>query len=165
MWSLLKRNDLTKQIANLTEEMEELRSEKKQILARFDYTEDKEIQQVRSWVKLKEKNIDDLRAKESQCEEDFQAAQIEFTALSDKVKDCNPQTLWPHRLTIRKELAQETAEKLKNHFGGSFSPGRLRLAEEDVRVLTKYDEFVLRQFLKGNHQKSRIKENNSGPDR
>lgn len=55
----VKRNDLTKRIAQVMEELEELRSEKTQILARFDYTEDKDIQQVRAWVRLKEKNIDD----------------------------------------------------------------------------------------------------------
>ena len=148
VWSLLKRNDLTKRITQLTEELEELRSEKKQILARFDYTEDKDIQQVRSWMRLKEKSIDDLRSKESQCEEDFQAAQTEFTTLSEKAKDYNPQTLWPHRLIIRKELAQETAEKLKAHFGGSFSQGRLLLAEEDVKLNLEDDERSLREFVR-----------------
>ena len=148
VWSLLKRNDLTKRIAQLAEELEELRSEKKQILAQFDYTEDKDIQQVRAWVRLKEKSIDDLRAKETQCEEDFQAAQTEFTALSEKAKEHAPTTLWPHRLTIRKELAQETAEKLKAHFGGSFSQGRLRLAEEDVRLNLEDDERSLREFVR-----------------
>ena len=148
VWSLLKRNDLTKRIAQLTEELEELRSEKNQILARFDYTEDKDIHQVRAWVRLKEKNIDDLRAKEKQCEQDFNAAQTEFAALSEKAKDHAPNTLWPHRLTIRKERAKGNAEKLKAHFGGSFSPGRLRLAEEDVRLCLEDDERSLKQFVK-----------------
>ena len=155
VWSLLKRNDLTKQIAQLAEELEELRSEKTQILARFDYTEDKDIQQVRAWVRLKEKSIDDLRAKESQCEEDFQAAQAEFTALSEKAKEHDPKTLWPHRLTIRKELAQETAEKLKSHFGGSFSPGRLRLAEEDVKLNLEDDERSLKEFMREKQREER----------
>ena len=155
VWSLLKRNDLTKRIAQLTEELEELRSEKTQILARFDYTEDKDIQQVRSWVRLKEKNIDDLRAKETQCEEDFQAAQTEFSTLSDKAKEHAPQTLWPHRLTIRKELAQETAEKLKSHFGGSFSQGRLRLAEEDVKMCLVEDEWSLKRFTREKEKEER----------
>ena len=147
MWSLLKRNDLTKRITQLVEELEELRSEKTQLLARFDYTEDKDIQQVRSWVRLKEKTVEDLRAKESQCEEDFQTAQTEFTALSEKAKEHDPQTLWPHRLTIRKELAQETAEKLRAHFGGSFSQDRLRLAEEDVKMCLADDERSLNAFF------------------
>lgn len=147
VWSLLKRNDLTKRIAQLTEELEELQSEKAQLLTRFDYTDDKGIRHVRAWVKMKEKNIDDLRAKETQCEQDFQAAQTEFNTLSDKAKDYDPKTLWPHRLTIRKELAQETAEKLRSHFGGSFSTGRLRLAEEDVKMNLVDDERSLKRYL------------------
>ena len=104
---------------------------------------------------MKEKNIDDLRAKENQCEEDFQAAQTEFTALSEKAKDYNPLTIWPHRLTIRKELAQETAEKLKNHFGGSFSQGRLRLAEEDVKLNLEDDERSLKEFMREKQREER----------
>ena len=148
VWSLLKRNDLTKRIAQLTEELEELRSEKAQILARFDYTDDKNIQQVRAWVRMKEKNIDDLRSKETQCEQDFDAAQTEFAALSEKTKDYDPKILCPHRLSIRKKLAKETTEKLKNHFGGSFRPGRLRLAEEDVRLCLEDDEWSLKEFTR-----------------
>ena len=43
MWSLLKRNNLTKRITQLTEELEELHSGKAQLLVRFDYAEDREI--------------------------------------------------------------------------------------------------------------------------
>ena len=141
------RCELNRQIRADNAFLRELRQQVERI-ARFDYTEDKEIQQVRSWVRLKEKNIDDLRAKETQCEEDFQAAQTEFTALSDKAKEHDPKTLWPHRLTIRKDLAQETAEKLKAHFGGSFSQGRLRLAEEDVKLNLEEDERSLKEFVR-----------------
>ena len=147
VWSLLKGHELTKRIAQLVEELEELRSEKIQILARFDYTEDKDVQQVRSWMRLKEKSIDDLRSKESQCEEDFQTAQSEFTVRSEKAKDHDPKTLWPERLKLRDGLAKETAEKLQSHFGWKFSPIRLQRAEADVWGYLAEDERRLKRYL------------------
>ena len=148
------RCELNRQIRADNAFLRELRQQVERI-ARFDYTEDKEIQQVRACVKMKEKNIDDLRAKETQCEADFQAAQTEFTTLSEKAKDYTPKTLWPHRLTIRKELTQETAGKLKAHFGGSFSQGRLRLAEEDVKMCLEDDERSLKEFAREKQKEER----------
>ena len=129
VWSLLKRNDLTKRIAQLTEELEELRSEKAQLLARFDYTEDKEMKQAKDWAKLKEKAIDDLRAKENHCEQEVDAALAEFQPLSHKAAECAPDVLWPERLKLRESMSQETVEQLKTHFGSSFNHRRWRSAE------------------------------------
>ena len=149
VWSLLKRNDLTKRIAQLTEELEELRSEKAQLLARFDYTEDKDIQQARSWVRLTEKTIADLTAREAQCEQELDNALTEFRNLTHKAADHDPNTLWPERLKLRDGLAKETAEKLQSHFGWKFSPIRLQRAEADVRGYLEEDERSLKGYLRG----------------
>ncbi len=147
MWSLLMRNDLTRRIAQLTEELEELRSEKTRILARFDYTEDKEMKQAKDWAKLKENSIDDLKAKENHCEQELDAALAEFQALSHKAESHDPDTLWPERLKLRGTLTQETEEQLESHFGRSFSRRRLRSAESDVRRYLEEDERSMRQYV------------------
>ena len=147
VWSLLKRNDLTKRITQLTEELEELRSEKTQLLAQFEYTEEKEIQQARSWVRLTEKTIADLTARETQCEQELDNALTEFRNLAHKAADHDPNTLWPERLKLRDGLAKETAEKLQSHFGWKFSPIRLQRAEADVRGYLEEDERSLKRHL------------------
>jgi len=105
VWSLLKRNDLTKRIAQLTEELKKLRSEKTRLLARFDYTEDADMKQAKDRAKLKEKSIDDLRAKENHCEQELNAALAEFQTLSRKADAHNPDTLWQERLKLRKTMS------------------------------------------------------------
>ena len=147
VWSLLKRNDLTKQIAQLTEELEELRSEKALLLARFDYTEDAEMKQAKAWAKQKEKSIDDLIAKENRCEQELDAALTEFQNLSQKAADHDPDKLWPERLKLRGTMSQETEDQLRSHFGKSFSHRCLQIAEVDVSRFVEQDNISLRGFV------------------
>lgn len=147
VWSLLKRNDLTKRIAQLTEELEELRSEKSLLLARFDYTEDAEMKQAKAWAKQKEKSIDDLTAKENHCEQELDTALMEFQTLSRRAEAHDPNTLWPERLHLRKTMSQETEDTLRSHFGRSFSQRRLQSAESDVQLYLEDDEHRMRQYL------------------
>ena len=155
VWSLLKRNDLTKRIAQLTEELEELRSEKSLLLARFDYTEDADMKQAKDWAKLKEKTIDDLRSKEEYCEKELDAALAEFQKLSQEAADYESDKLWPERLKHREIMSQETEDQLKSHFGRSFSHRWLRSAESDVRMYLEEDKSGLRQHLERMRQKER----------
>lgn len=147
-WSLLKKRNLTQRINALSEELEDLRTEKNRILASFNLTDDKDMTDIRRWTKQQEAAIQILNAQQNRCEQELNHALEEYEALSSHAAGFDPNTLWPHRLTIRKELAQETAEKLKKHFGGRFSQGRLRLAEEDVRMCLAADERSLKQFAR-----------------
>lgn len=147
VWSLLKRDDLTRRIALLTEDLEELRSEKARLLVRFDYTEDKEMKQAKDWAKLKEKSIDDLRAKENHCEQELDATLAEFQTLSRKADTQDPDTLWLERLNLRKTMSKNTEDQLKSHFGSSFSHRRLQSAESDVRLYLEDDEHRMRHYL------------------
>ena len=156
VWSLLKRNDLTKRIAQLTEELEELRSEKALLLSRFDYTEDVEMKQAKAWAKQKEKSFDDLTAKENYCEQELDVALTEFQNLSRKVEAHDPDTLWPERLRLRETMSQETENQLKDHFGRSFSYRRLQSAESDVRLYLGDDERSLRYYEDRKRQEERM---------
>ena len=155
VWSLLKRNDLTKRIAHLTEELEELRSEKALILSRFDYTEDAEMKQAKAWAKQKEKSIDDLIEKENHCEHELDAALTEFQTLSSKAESHDPDTLWPERLRLRETMSQETENRLKDHFGRSFSQRRLQSAESDVNGYIEQDNINLRRYVEQKRKKER----------
>lgn len=146
MWNLLKKNELTKRITQLTEELEELRSEKNRLLARFAYTEDKEMRKAKDWAKLKEKTIDDLSAKEKQCEAALDDALAEFQQLSKKADAQNPDELWAERLKFRDTMSMDTKEKLKAHFDSSFSPLRLQNAQKDVGMYLEQDEQSLRRY-------------------
>lgn len=147
VWSLLKRNDLTKRITQLTEELEELRSEKTQLLARFDYAEDADMKQAKSWAKLQEKRIDDLIAKENRCEQELDTALAEFRNLTHKAEEYDPDKLWQERLKLRETMSQESVQQLQSHFGDSFSSRRLRSAEADVRGYLEKDEHSLRKYM------------------
>lgn len=77
-------DELTKQIVQFTEELEEFLGEKSLLLTRPEYTEDAEMKQEKVWVLLKEIAIDDLRSKNEQCEKKLNPNMVEFRKLSDK---------------------------------------------------------------------------------
>lgn len=155
VWNRLKRNDLTKRIAQLIEELEELRSEKTRLLARFDYSDDKEMKQAKDWAKMKEKAINDLMAKESRCEKELDATLAEFQNLSCKADDVDPDVLWSERLKLREALEAEASSMMESHFGDKFSPRRMQRAETDVRGFIEQDEFSLRRYGERKRQKER----------
>ena len=59
-----KHRDLSRRIAKLTEELEELRSEKKQLLAMLDYSEDTGLAMVKKDVSAMEANLEKLEQQE-----------------------------------------------------------------------------------------------------
>jgi len=61
---IVKHRDLSHRIAELTEELEELRSEKKQLLAMLDYSEDTGLATVKKDVSAMEANLAKLEQQE-----------------------------------------------------------------------------------------------------
>ena len=57
MLNILKHRELSRRIAELTEELEELRSEKKQLLAMMDYAEDTGLSTVKKDISAMETNL------------------------------------------------------------------------------------------------------------
>ena len=64
MLNILKHRDFSRRIAELTEELEELRSEKRQLLASLDYAEDTGLSTVRKDISAMEANLVKLEQQE-----------------------------------------------------------------------------------------------------
>ena len=64
MLNILKHRELSRRIAELTEELEELRSEKKQLLAMMDYAEDTGLSTVKKDISAMETNLARLEQQE-----------------------------------------------------------------------------------------------------
>ena len=155
IWNLVRKHELSQQLAQVMEELEELRSEKAAILARFDRTEDKEMKEVKSWAKQQEKNVRDLKAKETHCEEEFDAALDEYQKLSEKGERFDQNELWTERLKHRDAKTQDAKEKMQGHFGKAFRSDLMRRAEADVKESLPKDERSLWRYLDQKRRKQR----------
>ena len=162
-WSLLKKRELTQRINALTEELEDLRTEKNRILASFDLTDDKEMADIRRWTKQQEVAIQTLNAQQDRCEQELNYALEEYEALSTHAASFDPDTLWPERLKERENLTNEARTALLTRFGADYSEKRLNFAEQQVRELLPQEERGLQLYWKEKWQTER--ENRKSQDR
>lgn len=155
IWNLVKKHDLSQRLAQVTEELEELRSEKAAILARFDRTEDKEMKEVKTWAKQQAKTVQDLKAKENHCEEEFDSALEEYQKLDEKGERFDQNELWAERLKHREAKTQDAKEKMRGHFGKAFRSDLMRRAEAEVKESLPNDERSLWRYLDQKRRKQR----------
>ena len=155
IWNLVRKHELSQQLAQVTEELEELRSEKAAILARFDRTEDKEMKEVKSWAKQQEKTVQDLKARETHCEEEYDSALDEYQRLSEKGERFDQNELWAERLKHRDAKTQDAREKMQGHFGKAFRAELMRRAEADMKESLPRDECSLWRYLDQKRRKQR----------
>ena len=76
--------ELSQRIAELTEDLEELRSERTMLLNQLDCADDKEVKKVKTSVSTMKDTLKNLEAKEVQFSAELDAAQREFASLQEQ---------------------------------------------------------------------------------
>ena len=160
-WSLLKKRDLTQRINALSEELEDLRTEKNRILASFDLTDDKEMSEIRRWTKQQEAAIKALNTQESRCQTELNTALEEYKTLCAQAANFDPNALWSERLQERESLTAEVRTELKTRLGAAYNEGRLDFAEQRLREMLPEEGRELREYgrekqFQDNQEKRRI---------
>ena len=150
-WSLLKKRELTQRINALAEELEDLRTEKNRIVASFDLTDDKDMNEIRKWTKQQEAAIQTLNTQESRCQTELNAALEEYQNLCTHAAILFPNALWPERLKERENLTNEVRTMLESRCGTDYSERRLVFAEQQIREMLPQEERELRQYWKETH--------------
>ncbi len=103
-WQILKHQELNKRLTELTEDLEELRSEKARLLAEFSCSEE-DISAAAKSVKSQETKLAELDSMEKKYREEFEAVKGEYAELKDNV----PAELLSE---IQKVSEQKAAEKI-----------------------------------------------------
>ena len=85
-YQFVAHNDLAKQIAELTEDLEELRSEKTMLLSSFDCSEDTGIAEVKKSVSAMEENLKRLTKQEEKYAAELEEALKQFSELKEQAK-------------------------------------------------------------------------------
>ena len=96
--------ELSQRIAELTEDLEELCSERTMLLNQLDCADDKEVKKVKTSVSTMKDTLKNLEAKEVQFSAELDAAQKEFASLQEQVADFDPIDLYNARQAIRSEM-------------------------------------------------------------
>ena len=107
-WQILKHQELNKRLTELTEDLEELRSEKVRLLTEFSCSEE-DISTASKSVKSQETKLAELDSMEKKYREEFEAVEDEYAELKGNV----PAELLSE---IHKTSEQKAAEKIRSAY-------------------------------------------------
>ena len=138
--NVLKQRDLAKRIAQLSEDIEELHSEKAMILSRFDKTDDEGMKEVKKWVASMESSLQRLEQTEAKYQAELDAALAQFRELTGEAESMDKAELHVQRQDLRKTYTQDARDRLQKAHGKQYSPITMMEAQQDVNHLLREDE-------------------------
>ena len=147
--NILKHRDLSRRIAELTEELEELRSEKTQLLASMEYASDTPLSAVRKDVAAIEANLKKLEQQEQRYTAELNTALSEYEELKAQAGDFDPDELAMAQLAIRPEKEAAVQSKVRETYGDKYDFWAMIGAEKDVsRMLNEEDPHSIRERVR-----------------
>lgn len=134
-YQFVAHNDLAKQIAELTEDLEELKSEKTMLLSSFDCSEDTGIAEVKKSVSAMEENLKRLTKQEEKYAAELEDALKQFSELREQAKNVDSMELAEQRAALQPDKIQAATSKIKAAYGEKFDPLILLDSKRDVSEL------------------------------
>lgn len=113
LYRVKRHKALTVRIAELTEDLEELRSEKALLLQKFEYAEDVGAEAFRKDIATMETGLKKLEAQEQKYSVELDKALTEYAELKAQTADFDPVELYKARNAIRPVQEKEVEQKLE----------------------------------------------------
>lgn len=149
----MKHQDLSKRIAELTEELEELKSEKALLLQRLEYADDTTASDIRRDISDMEAALKKLDEQESKYSDELDTALTEYVDLCDQAEDFDPVELYEAKQALRSDTEENATEKIQKAYGYQFSPGiMLNSKRETARLLGDAEEECTVCSIQRQHQ-------------
>ena len=151
---MFKHKELAAKIAELTEDLEELRSEKALLLQQFEYSEAAGAETFRKDIAVLESNLQKLDEQEQKYSAEVDAALHKYAEAKAQAADLDPVELYEARQSIRSGYEATANEKLEQVFGSKYSPLRWMDAKQAQTRLTNdsAEEYAVRQLAKQWHK-------------
>jgi hypothetical protein len=156
--NIIKHRDLSRRIAELTEELEELRSEKKQLLAMLDYVEDTALSAVKKDVSAMEANLAKLEQQEQKYTAELDAALAEYSKLKAQAADFDSDELAMAQLEIRPQKEASAESKIQAAYGDKYDFWTMIGAKRDVAEMLGEEEprSIMERLRRKEQEKERI---------
>lgn len=116
-YQIPKLRDLTRRIAELTEELEELKTEKEMLLRSLDCADDTGISSVKKDIAAMESALKKLEAQEAKYSAELDAALKEYSELKEQASEFDAGELMEARLSIRGEKERSAVTRVQDAYG------------------------------------------------
>lgn len=155
VYHVKRHKTLAVRIAELTEDLEELRSEKTLLLQKFEYAEDAGAETFRKDIAAMEAGLKKLETQEQKYSAELEKALAEYAELKTQAVDIAPVELYEARQTIRPAQEKAAEKRLEESLHKKPSLGILLNAKQETSRLLNEDkeERQMRQLII-RHQKT-----------
>jgi DNA repair exonuclease SbcCD ATPase subunit len=126
-----KQRDLSRRITELTEDLEELRSEKTLLLQELN-CDDTGISGVKKDITTLENDLKKLEQQEAKYSTELDDALKQYKELQDRGVEFDPQELMDARLALRPVKEQAAAEQVQKAYGDQYSFTTMNDSKRDV---------------------------------
>ena len=155
-YQIPKLRDLTRRIAELTEELEELKTEKEMLLRSLDCADDTGISSVKKDIAAMESALKKLEAQEAKYSAELDAALKEYSELKEQASEFDAGELMEARLSIRGEKERSAVTRVQDTYGEKYDSLMMFDSKRDVANLL-HEEAETRSVRERLRQKQQTK--------
>lgn len=136
---LAKHRDLSRRIAELTEEIEELKSEKAWLLASLECTDDKGISSVQKEISKLENTLKRLEQQEQKYQAELNEVLKRYAKYKEQAKQFDAGQVGSERLRIRPQKEDEVRRRIEADPNINYDPLTMLDSRNDTDYLLGYD--------------------------
>ena len=134
-YQIPKLHNLTRRIAELTEELEELKTEKEILLRSLDCSDDADISTVKKEIATMEGVLQKLSEQETKYSAELDEALKQYAELKEQAADMDAAELMDARLAVREEKERSVVDRVKSAYGEKYDPMMMHDSKRDVANL------------------------------
>lgn len=134
-YQIPKLHDLTRRITELTEELEELKTEKEMVLRSLDCADDAGISAVKKEIATLEGALQKLSEQESKYSAELDEALKQYAELKEQAAGMDAAELMDARLAVRDEKERSAVDRVKAAYGEKYDPMMMHDSKHDVTNL------------------------------
>ena len=129
---VFRHRELAQKIAGLTEDIEELKSEKALLLNQLNCTDNHGMDEIKQHISSMESSLEKLNQQEKKYTAELDAALAQYTELQQQAADTDAIELDTTCHAIRSDKEWETVQRLQAAYGKKFDSGMLAQSRMDV---------------------------------
>ena len=129
---VFRHRELASKIAGLTEDIEELKSEKALLLNQFNCADDHGMDEIKQHITSMESSLETLNQQEKKYTAELDAALAQYSKLQQQAADMDAIELDAVRHAIRPDQELEAAQRLQTAYGKKFDSRMLAQSRKDV---------------------------------
>ena len=136
-----KQHELSRRIAELTEDLEELKSEKDMLLHSLECADDAGIAVVKKDISTMETALKKLSQQEEKYTAELNDALRQYTDLKEQTAEFDPDELQDARLALRPAMERSAVDRVQSAYGKKYNPVMMHDSKRDVAdMLNQHEE-------------------------